>query len=145
MNAVFDARQLALAMEKLSPGKLEHSLRVGETAARQGPSYATVGLLHDMLEDSDVTLDELRAAGVTEAELAAIRRLTRGGESYEVYIAGIVRSQDRVALSVKICDLLDHLDPSIAAGLTMEKQAKYLGALPHVLDALRALGNQGVE
>ncbi|MEZ4507824.1 MAG: hypothetical protein R2848_18685 [Thermomicrobiales bacterium] len=32
-----------------------------------------LGLLHDMLEDSDVTLSELRAVGVTDAELAAIQ------------------------------------------------------------------------
>ncbi|MEZ4666247.1 MAG: hypothetical protein R2835_06310 [Thermomicrobiales bacterium] len=142
MSVRFEPEQLALAREKLSPEKLEHSLRVGELAARQGPDYATVGLLHDMLEDSDVTLNELRAAGVTDAELAAIQLLTRGEESYEDYVATVVHSRDRLAISVKICDLLDHLDPSLSAGLTVEKQAKYLGALPHVLDALRALGDQ---
>ena len=86
MNDVFEPAQLQLAREKLPADKLEHSIRVGELASRQGPAYATVGLLHDMLEDSDVTLDELRAAGVTEEELTAIQLLTRGPEPYEEYV-----------------------------------------------------------
>jgi hypothetical protein len=104
--------------------------------------YATVGLLHDMLEDSDVTLDELRAAGVTEDELAAIQLLTRGSESYEAYVDGIAASADRLAISVKLCDLLDHLDPSINAGLTDTKVERYLGALPPLIAALRVLNAQ---
>jgi len=77
----FDPVQRALAETKLAPDKLAHSIRVGGLAGRQGATYATVGLLHDMLEDSDVTLDELRAAGVTEDELEPVQLLTRGPES----------------------------------------------------------------
>ncbi len=117
-------------------------LRVGELASRQGPAYAAVGLLHDMLEDSDVTLEELRAAGVTEEELAAIQLLTRGPEPYEDYVAAVANSKDRLAISVKLCDLLDHLDPAINGGLTDLKVGRYLGALPSLIAALREL-NEG--
>jgi hypothetical protein len=142
MNDIFEPEQLQLARKHLPADKLAHSIRVGELASRQGADYATVGLLHDMLEDSDVTLDELRAVGVTEVELAAIELLTRGDESYEDYVAEIANSEDRLALSVKLCDLLDHLNPSINAGLTDVKLARYLGALPILIEALRKL-NEG--
>ena len=32
--------------------------------------------------------------------------------------SSVARSGDRLAISVKLCDLLDHLDPAINAGLT---------------------------
>ncbi len=142
MNSPFETAQLALAEARLSPDKLEHSIRVGELASRQGPAYATVGLLHDMLEDSDVTRDELCAVGVTEDELAAIELLTRGEESYEEYVEGIAASEDRLAISVKLCDLLDHLDPSLNTGLTDAKVVRYLGALPTLIASLRELNEQ---
>jgi hypothetical protein len=143
MNSPFETAQLALASAKLSPDKLEHSIRVGELASRQGPTYATVGLLHDMLEDSDVTLAELRAAGVSDDELIAIELLTRGEESYEEYVEGVAASENRLAISVKLCDLLDHLDPSLNAELTDVKTVRYLGALPSLIAALRELNEQG--
>ena len=142
MKIEFYPAQRALVEAKLSPDKLEHSIRVGELASRQGAAYATVGLMHDMLEDSDVTLDELRAAGVTDEELEAIQLLTRGDETYEEYVTGIAVSEDRLAISVKLCDLLDHLDPSINAGLTDVKVTRYLSALPQLIAALREL-NEG--
>lgn len=145
MESVFEPEQLQLAREKLPADKLEHSMRVGELASRQGPAYAAVGLLHDMLEDSDVTLDELRAAGVTEQEMTAIQLLTRGPEPYEDYVAAVASSEDRLAISVKLCDLLDHLDPSLNAGLTDVKLARYLGALPPLIAALRELNESGSD
>ncbi len=143
MESGFDTDQLQLARAKLPEDKFEHSNRVGTLASRQGPSYATVGLLHDMLEDSDVTLQELRAAGVTEEELDAIQLLTRGPEPYEDYVSVVANSDDRLAISVKLCDLLDHLDPAINAGLTDGKVTRYLGALPSLIAALRRLNENG--
>lgn len=139
MESGFDMDQLELARATLSEDKFEHSHRVGALASRQGPAYATVGLLHDMLEESDVTLQELRAAGVTADELKAIQLLTRGPEPYEEYVAIVANSANRLAISVKLCDLLDHLDPAINAGLTDVKVERYLGALPALIAALRKL------
>jgi hypothetical protein len=86
-----------------------------------------------------VTLDELRAVGVTNNELAAIELLTRGDETYEDYVATVANSEDRLAISVKLCDLLDHLEPSLNAGLTDAKVTRYLSALPQLIAALREL------
>ncbi len=128
----------SLAKEKLPPDKFDHSVRVAWLASRQGHSYGVVGLMHDMIEDSDVTQVELISAGVSDDELAAIRLLTRGPEPYEDYIQNLATSGNRLAISVKLCDLLDHLDPSLIVGLDERKQSRYLSALPVMLDALRA-------
>ena len=138
MTGVDEMRLRVLAEEELPPDKLEHSLRVAWLASRQGHSYAVVGMMHDMLEDSDVTQDELLSAGVSDDELVAIRLLTRGTEPYEDYIQHLANSGNPLAISVKLCDLLDHLDPSLIAGLDKRKQSRYLSALPVMLDALRA-------
>lgn len=139
MESEFEPRQQDLAREKLPSDKFAHSLRVGSMASRQGRQFAVIGLMHDMFEDSNVTEDELRRAGVTSEELVAIRLLTRGPEPYEQYVATLAASGNPLAISVKICDLLDHLDPSLSVGLDQAKQAKYLSALPPLLNALRAL------
>jgi hypothetical protein len=137
METGFQVAQAELARQKLPEDKFEHSVRVGLLASRQGARYATVGLMHDMFEDSSVTEEQLRGAGVSDEELTAVRLLTRGRESYEDYVAAIVGSGNRLAISVKVCDLLDHLDPSLSEGLDEAKQTKYLNALPSLLDALR--------
>lgn len=142
MESEFEPRQLQLAREKLPEDKFEHSVRVGTLASRQGAEYATAGLLHDMFEDSDVTDAELREVGVTGAELAAIKLATHGSGPYEDYVAAIASSGDRLAVSVKLCDLLDHLDPSQSRGLDDAKVAKYLGALPLLVNALRELNGK---
>lgn len=143
MTQNHENRIRTLAEAKLPPDKLEHSLRVAWLASRQGHTFGVVGLMHDMLEDSDVTIDELLGAGVTGDELTAIELLTRGPETYEEYILQLARSGNRLALSGKLCDLLDHLDPSLIEGLDERKQARYLAALPIVLDALRKTHQYG--
>lgn len=141
----FEPEELELARRKLSEDKFQHSIRVARLASRQGSSYGTVGLLHDVFEDSDATEDDIRAAGVSESELAAIELLTRRTETYDEYIATLAGSGDRLAISVKLCDLLDHLDPAFNAGLTDEKVAKYLGALPAMIAALRELNRASLS
>lgn len=145
MNSDVENPMRALARRKLSPDKFEHSIRVAWLASRLGHAYGVVGLMHDMIENSDVTEQEMREAGVTADELEAVQLLTRGPEPYEEYVATVAGSGNRLAIAVKVCDLLDHLDPLLIAGLTPEKQGRYLAALPVMLDALRAVDRQAMR
>lgn len=65
-------------------------------------------LLHDVVEDSDMTLDGLRAEGMPEAVIEALALLTHiEGEEYEAYV---VRIKDNpVARKVKLADLADNM------------------------------------
>lgn len=67
--------------------------------------------LHDVLEDTDVTEDDLRAAGFPERTLLRLRRLTKkDGQKYSEYIA--LASQDRLTRAVKLADLENNRDIS---------------------------------
>jgi len=66
-------------------------------------------VLHDVVEDTDITLDDLRAEGFSEEVLVALDHLTkRAGESYEDFISRVL--QNKIACRVKIADLADNMD-----------------------------------
>jgi (p)ppGpp synthase/HD superfamily hydrolase len=65
---------------------------------------AVVGLMHDLVEDTKTTLDELRDLGFDEEIVVAVDYLTRrNGESYDAFIERI--KENDIAVAVKIVDL----------------------------------------
>ena len=93
-----------------------------------------VSVLHDVVEDGDVTLNDLRALGVSDAAVAAIDCLSkRDGELYEDFIARI--KPNALARRVKIEDIRDNLDltrlPDIG-DKDLQRAAKYHRALRHL-------------
>jgi (p)ppGpp synthase/HD superfamily hydrolase len=74
-----------------------------------------VALLHDVVEKSDRTFDELRREGFAPEVIAAVERLTkREGEPYLDYI---VRARENpLARAVKQADLQDHVDVILDLG-----------------------------
>jgi (p)ppGpp synthase/HD superfamily hydrolase len=68
-------------------------------------------VLHDVVEDTDWTLDRLRAEGFAEEVLRAIDHVTRQpGETYEAFVRRA--AADPVASRVKAADIRDNLDLS---------------------------------
>jgi (p)ppGpp synthase/HD superfamily hydrolase len=75
----------------------------------QSEAEMIVAVLHDVVEDSSVSLDDLRDRGFAEDILAAIDCLSkRAGEPYEDFIARITHNS--LARKVKIEDIRDNLD-----------------------------------
>ena len=73
------------------------------------PDAKIVALLHDVVEDTPVTPDELRAEGFSEDVLAALALLTHAPEvPYEDYVQAI--SANPTATEAKIADLEDNSD-----------------------------------
>ena len=71
------------------------------------------GFLHDVVEDSDLTMDELRGRGVDEDVLAALRLLTHAkteDEDYFDYVRRIAVSGNTTAIRVKMNDLRHNLE-----------------------------------
>ncbi|MBO1540638.1 GTP pyrophosphokinase [Pseudomonas sp. OA65] len=93
-----------------------------------------VSLLHDVVEDGDVTLDELRGLGIPEVAVTAIDCLTkRPGESYEQFIDRI--RPNPLATKVKIADIHDNLDLTrlpVVRDKDLERAAKYHRALRYL-------------
>ena len=70
-----------------------------------------VAVLHDVVEDSDVTLEELRREGFEAPIIEAVALLTKlEGESYEQFIDKV--STHTLARQVKIADIQENMDLS---------------------------------
>lgn len=68
-----------------------------------------VALLHDVMEDTPYTLEDLRQEGFSEEVLEALLCLThREGESYMAYIGRVC--ENPLAARVKYADLQDNMD-----------------------------------
>lgn len=89
-----------------------------------------VAVLHDIVEDTPVTLQDLRQKGYAEEIVEAIDCLTRrDGETYEEFIERC--KQNPIAQKVKIADLEDNMDIRRLDMLTesdMERLNRYLRA-----------------
>ena len=68
-----------------------------------------VGVLHDAIEDSDLTLKDLVKLGFPENLIEAIEAITKHPkEHYQSYIKRVISNP--LALRVKIADMLDNMD-----------------------------------
>lgn len=72
-------------------------------------SEMTIAVLHDVVEDSNTSLSDLKAAGFTNEVITAVDCLTkRENETYDNFI--LRSSLNELARRVKIEDLKDNLD-----------------------------------
>jgi (p)ppGpp synthase/HD superfamily hydrolase len=137
-------RALALAatahagqLDKAGQPYILHPLRVLLRLA--GPEARIVAALHDVVEDTPVTLDDLRREGFSRAVVEAVDALThREGESYEAYVRRAAANS--LARQVKRADVLDNLDATRLVNPTpadLRRLEKYRGALA-LLDEIDA-------
>jgi (p)ppGpp synthase/HD superfamily hydrolase len=90
-------------------------------------SERMAALLHDVVEDSDVTLEDLRNAGFSEDVLTTVRLLTHEkGISYEDYVERL--KPHPMARRIKLADLEDNSDIRRLSGIEerdIERLRKY--------------------
>jgi len=87
---------------------INHPQRVADRAKQHGPEYAEAAWLHDVVEDTEATLDDLIRAGFSRSVVDAVEALTkRDGEDYGDFV--IRCSQNPIAKVVKSCDVKDNL------------------------------------
>ncbi|MBQ3735885.1 MAG: hypothetical protein II855_03010 [Candidatus Methanomethylophilaceae archaeon] len=71
----------------------------------------TVALLHDVVEDTDITFDDLREKGIPESVIDPLRLMTHDkDEDYMAYIERI--GTDPMATKVKLSDPKHNMDAS---------------------------------
>ena len=108
-------------------------------------SYAIVGLLHDIPEDTGMSVEALATLiKLTKEEVVALRLLTRTDDmSYDEYIDSIIKSDNEIALVVKLDDLLHNanLDRFIEADIPVtdkdiKRREKYIKALKKIHDKI---------
>ena len=88
---------------------IEHPKRVAEGV--HGEAAKAVAYLHDVIEDTDVELEDLRKAGIPEEVIVAVEAMThRDGEDYFDYIERLKKNP--LAREVKQADLNHNMDMS---------------------------------
>ena len=98
-----------------------------------------VAILHDLLEDTDWTLEMVAAEGFSPEILRSLDLIThRKGESYPDYIARV--KTDPVAASVKLADMLDNLDLMRLQTLSAEDLERAVKYHRHSLELKNTLG-----
>lgn len=79
-----------------------------------------MALLHDVVEDTDWTIDDLRNEGFSERVLAGVKAVTKvAGQNMKEYKAGIFANKD--AMLVKKADLTHNSDLSRLGGKVSDK------------------------
>lgn len=83
--------------------------------------YKMAGLLHDVIEDSSLTADDLLILGFVPQVVDVVVELTKGvHESYVEYIDRLCASGSRPALRVKLADNEDNTSPARMATLSQQ-------------------------
>ena len=139
-NELYDkALQIAIRAHKGQKDKaghdyILHPIRVSERC--DDPRAKIVALLHDTIEDTDVTAVYLREEGFTEEIVEAVLAVTRReGEEYDDYVRRA--AQNELGRMVKRADLEDNMDIRRLPELTdrdVERLRKYLRAWQYIVE-----------
>ena len=129
------AKAHAGQVDKSGAPYILHPLRV--MLRLKGTEERIAAVLHDVVEDCGITLDELRREGFAEEIVIAVDAVTkRDGETYEAFVARAAANP--IGRRVKMADLEDNSDLSRLPNPTekdRERLKKYASAIAY----LRAL------
>ena len=89
-----------------------HPIRVMQSCEPHGEKAQIVAVLHDVVEDTAVTFEDLRRAGFEDEIVAAVDAISHrtGVETYFEYIERC--ANNRIAALVKLADLEDNASPA---------------------------------
>lgn len=87
-----------------------HPLRVGAALWRFGDEFVIAGILHDVVEDTRLTVESLARLGASDRVVSAVASVTKGAEQplggYEQSIRKAM--EDPIGLWVKAADVADN-------------------------------------
>ena len=95
-------------LDKAGRDYIGHPLRVMEMGKTEDEKI--VGVLHDVVEDTEWTIEALEAEGFSHEVIAALKCVTKlsENENYDDFIERVRRNP--LAVAVKINDLTDNMD-----------------------------------
>lgn len=140
-DIIHRARQLAEQAhagqtDKAGEPYIRHVIRVAASVLPQEPIYIAAAFLHDVVEDSGVTLDDLAAQSFPLEVVTAVGLLTRQKDVPSKEYYGQIRN-DPIALAVKLADIADNSDPVRLARLDTPTRERLI---IKYRDALLSLG-----
>lgn len=113
-----------------------HPIRVGMMGSTE--KEMCVGFLHDTIEDTEITYNELLQLGVDKDIAEAVQILSRPKDKpYFEYIQSILDSKNDLAIRVKFNDLRHNLSRAIKYGfkeqeIKCQKALGMIGCLPRI-------------
>lgn len=115
-----------------------HPLSVG----MMGENYneKVVGILHDVMEDCNVSVDDLRLIGVSEECLDALVLLThkKSEMGYFEYVQRVIESHNLLALKVKHNDLVHNFRRGKKYPDLQKKHGKALQMIENALQQIQS-------
>lgn len=107
----------------------------------------TVGLLHDLLEDTIITEEDLKKIGFSEEVIEALLLITRkDDELYDEYINRILESNNMIAINVKAIDMENNMDLSRIKNPTLKDlsrcENKYKPQYERIINYLKEKENE---
>lgn len=104
-----------------------HVLKVMHYLKSEDAELQTIAVLHDIVEDTDITYEELCQAGMSERVISAVSCLTKiKGQTQQEYLNAVLSNKD--ACLVKLQDLRHNTDIRRLKGVTakdIERVKKY--------------------
>jgi len=119
-------------VDKSGASYINHPARVADRM--ETPEEKVVGWLHDTVEDTGLTLQEIKDQFGSETAEAVDAISRRDGEPWEKYLQRV--KQNQTACKVKISDLIDNSNLSRLKNVTLKdvkRQEKYNRALQYLM------------
>ena len=119
-------------VDKAGVDYIQHPLYVASQVKTE--QEKAVALLHDVLEDSDITAADLLAYGLSNEVVTAVQTLTKKkGQSYQDYLEKV--KSNNLARVVKLADLKHNSDLSrlkTVSNTDYERVKKYKNAIRYL-------------
>lgn len=116
-----------------------HVMRVAMRLRTNDEELMSIAVMHDLVEDGEITWTELIKAGFSDRVINGLRCLThQAGDSYDEYIEKMRGNLD--ALLVKREDLRDNSDITRLKGLRQkdfERMEKYIRAFTKIEEMIK--------
>ena len=119
-------------LDKAGVDYIEHPIYVASQVDTE--EEKAVALLHDVIEDSPFTAEELLLAGLLETVVTAVQILSKKkGQDYQTYLENV--KSNSLARVVKLADLKHNSDLSRLSSVTdkdLERFEKYKKAIDYL-------------
>ena len=119
-------------VDKAGVDYIKHPIYVASQVTTE--QEKAVALLHDVLEDSDITVADLLAYGLSNEVVTAVQTLTKKkGQSYQDYLEKV--KSNNLARVVKLADLKHNSDLSrlkTVSNTDYERVKKYKNAIRYL-------------
>ena len=126
-------------LDKTGRPYILHPFRVLQRCERRALEVQIVAILHDVVEDTETTLDDLRSEGFNDDVIAGVDAMSkRDGEDFFEYVRRC--SQNTIGCLVKLADIEDNSDPVRKFQGDADRLIRYSKARQIIEEQMRARG-----